>query len=1112
MASTMWSEENERPPDDELDRMYRRLLDELGIPESKRGRMLSQPMHMKWKLLSKHQRYVRVQTSAYGGHSKALRCVEFLDKLILAADKVSAQDVLDLRMEIKSEDGWIQTFLELGGLHKLLRFLDIAGELRDPRLRLDVLESLWVLVEGSQSICNFLVCDGHAVAAVVLCFACNPNLPRLATVVLDIAVKIAQHSKEGHELLHSAFEVYRVERHEELRYATLMECLTCEHEALDLAFKSRVLHFINVYIREAATLKERVALRSDFAYLGIMHVLNDLNRAIELFHDDEDPEGDREALDLECSEYREIADADTAEILREAPNSGAWLTDTEVLFEKIQYATQAAGAGKHFLDLLYALLVVPTDTYLAPRIWSLLGEVCQQVVTGQYATLSFAKLESLYLQRDDRFKELDKARQQVKQLERELERAESQVKEWRTKAESAPTQVLVPHAPTNIVDPKFQKYDKMRKAGLPEGAIENCMTKDGLSDDERKSFWLPNLNESSGAQQSTANAHNDALDPKFAKYSRMQKAGLPRGAIENCMRKDGLSEEDLNRFFGASAETASATSGASKTSQKAIDPAFAKYESMLKAGLPEGAIRNAMMRDNLSSEKQNEFFKLSDDSSGVPESEESTTSFEKDPKFAKYAKMRNARIPDGAIRNKMMRDGLSDEDQAMFFGEKAASSKISGPSSSRFVAPIDKKKLWEKPKVNPRKPMRALFWSKISSDYVEGSMWEQMDKEAGASEDIDINLDALEENFAQAQPEVSREEEEHKDGDRSSKARRNSFLSEKKKVELLDPKRQQNVGIAFARLRMAPEVLRQCIVELDLKRLGGGADRVNMLANILPTSEEVRAVQEYSGDRAELGNIELLFLELGTIPDLTKRIKAWSIQLRYKQQVIEAQEQVQMLLKACEEIETSSALKQTLKVILAVGNYLNGTSARGGAVGFKLDLLVKIENLKAADHKTTLLQFIVREIAFPKYPVMLKLSKDLQHTADASRVSIKTLSTNSRNLGNDLQFVENLIDKIGGEDDTSRVFKDKMQNFASSARRSQDCLQASVCKLEEQYSKLLKTYAVEEQELQVDSERFFSLFNSFLQAFTREQTSYAALHSKSNSVPGNNNYARASIH
>lgn len=49
----------------------------------------------------------------------------------------------------------------------------------------------------------------------------------------------------------------------------------------------------------------------------------------------------------------------------------------------------------------------------------------------------------------------------------------------------------------------------------------------------------------------------------------------------------------------------------------------------------------------------------------------------------------------------------------------------------------------------------------------------------------------------------------------------------------------------------------------------------------------------------------------------------------------------------------------TLRYSLALGNYLNGETARGGAWGFKLESLEKFSDLKAVDGKHTLMMYIL---------------------------------------------------------------------------------------------------------------------------------------------------------
>jgi hypothetical protein len=83
------------------------------------------------------------------------------------------------------------------------------------------------------------------------------------------------------------------------------------------------------------------------------------------------------------------------------------------------------------------------------------------------------------------------------------------------------------------------KYRKMQKMGLPEGAIRQKMMKDGLSDADQEQFFNP-------APQG----------PDMSKYEKMQKMHLPEGAIRNKMTKDGLSAAEQEAFFnGGAAES-----------------------------------------------------------------------------------------------------------------------------------------------------------------------------------------------------------------------------------------------------------------------------------------------------------------------------------------------------------------------------------------------------------------------------------------------------------------------------------------------------------------------------------------------------------------------------
>ena len=57
-------------------------------------------------------------------------------------------------------------------------------------------------------------------------------------------------------------------------------------------------------------------------------------------------------------------------------------------------------------------------------------------------------------------------------------------------------------------------------------------------------------------------------------------------------------------------------------------------------------------------------------------------------------------------------------------------------------------------------------------------------------------------------------------------------------------------------------------------------------------------------------------------------------------------------------MEDSICLKRMLEVVLALGNYLNGGTVRGGAHGFRLETLLKLQSIKSTDNAITLLNYL----------------------------------------------------------------------------------------------------------------------------------------------------------
>eukprot|EP01036_Dinobryon_divergens_P010219 gene10219-13691_t len=98
-----------------------------------------------------------------------------------------------------------------------------------------------------------------------------------------------------------------------------------------------------------------------------------------------------------------------------------------------------------------------------------------------------------------------------------------------------------------------------------------------------------------------------------------------------------------------------------------------------------------------------------------------------------------------------------------------------------------------------------------------------------------------------------------------------------------------------------------------------------------------------------------------------------------------------------------------MEIVLAIGNYLNGGSPRGGVYGFKLEGLLKLATVKSVDNKQSLMNFLAYHCE--KYePTLLTLNDDLSLSEEASRVSIDSIRGDLGNLKKNLEVVSQQIE------------------------------------------------------------------------------------------------------
>ncbi|XP_023772443.1 uncharacterized protein LOC111921087 [Lactuca sativa] len=92
-----------------------------------------------------------------------------------------------------------------------------------------------------------------------------------------------------------------------------------------------------------------------------------------------------------------------------------------------------------------------------------------------------------------------------------------------------------------------------------------------------------------------------------------------------------------------------------------------------------------------------------------------------------------------------------------------------------------------------------------------------------------------------------------------------------------------------------------------------------------------------------------------------------------------------------EQTRGSAKLKRVMQTILSLGNALNQGTARGSAIRFRLDSLLKLTNTHARNNRMTFMHYLCKVLA-DKLPEVLDFSKDLQSLEPAAKMQLKYLA------------------------------------------------------------------------------------------------------------------------
>ncbi|GFR49075.1 hypothetical protein Agub_g11102 [Astrephomene gubernaculifera] len=241
-------------------------------------------------------------------------------------------------------------------------------------------------------------------------------------------------------------------------------------------------------------------------------------------------------------------------------------------------------------------------------------------------------------------------------------------------------------------------------------------------------------------------------------------------------------------------------------------------------------------------------------------------------------------------------------------------------------------------------------------------------------------------------------------------------------VRLLDYTRAHNTSILLSGVHMEPAELYDAILRLDSSRLE--TEQLRALLRWAPKSHELEDLQTYLkgahprypglSDPALLASVERYFLEMGRVPWLEQRLSAMALMKDFDAAEEQVRELIGIVDRAVRGVRESPELRTLLGRILYVGNKLNEGTVRAGAAGFKLDVLLTLTGIRAADRTTSLLQWVVSEL-LPEEPRLSSLPAQLgAQVKTAANVQLGSLAGLIDELRSGVELMAGQVEVLEG--------------------------------------------------------------------------------------------------
>ncbi|KAM7015937.1 FH1/FH2 domain-containing protein 1 isoform 2-T2 [Tautogolabrus adspersus] len=241
-------------------------------------------------------------------------------------------------------------------------------------------------------------------------------------------------------------------------------------------------------------------------------------------------------------------------------------------------------------------------------------------------------------------------------------------------------------------------------------------------------------------------------------------------------------------------------------------------------------------------------------------------------------------------------------------------------------------------------------------------------------------------------------------------------------IQVLDPKRSNAINIGMTVLP-AVNVIKTAILNFD--EFAISKEGIEKILTMTPTEEEKQKIQEaqLANPDVPLGTAEQFLFSLASISGLTPRLQLWAFKLNYEALEKEIAEPLFDLKLGMEQLASNQTFKRILATLLAIGNFLNSSNAKG----FELGYLEKVVEVKDTVHRQTLLHHTCSQVV-ENYTESSDVYSEIPAITRSAKVDFELLSENLVQLERRCKASwDNL--KVVAKHETKAMLKNKMTEF-----------------------------------------------------------------------------------